>query len=122
MKKLEPTRQVGEIAQYEDDPFALGEVAEGEMVIVKDFLPPPEELRAEGAGDGKDHDCVEQGDRDVFPGKGAGIGCAVPANDSKSSGRVCCSAPRNTDARRMLGSSLLDKERQHLYLGWNVEY
>ena len=44
MKKLEPTRQVGEIAQYEDDPFALGEVAEGEMVIVKDFLPPPEEL------------------------------------------------------------------------------
>lgn len=44
MKKLEPTRQLGEIAQYENDPFDLDEVADGEMVIVKDFLPPPEAL------------------------------------------------------------------------------
>ena len=44
MKKLESTRQVGEVAQYEDDPFDLGEVPEDEMVIVKDFLPPPEAL------------------------------------------------------------------------------
>ena len=44
MSKLEPPRQAGEIAQYEDDPFAFGEAAEGEMVIVKDFLPAPEDL------------------------------------------------------------------------------
>ena len=43
MKKLEPPRQVGEIAEY-DDPFAFGEAAEGEMVIVNDFLPAPEDL------------------------------------------------------------------------------
>ncbi len=44
MKELEPPRKVGEIAQYEDDPFELGEGAEDEMMMLKDFLPPPEAL------------------------------------------------------------------------------
>ena len=44
MKELEPPRKAGETAKYEDDPFELGEAAESDMVIVKDFLPPPEAL------------------------------------------------------------------------------
>ncbi|MCB0045345.1 MAG: hypothetical protein KDD92_07945 [Caldilineaceae bacterium] len=44
MKELEPPRKADEVAQYQDDPFDFGEVAENEMVIVKDFLPSPEAL------------------------------------------------------------------------------
>ena len=44
MQQLDPPRRVGEIAQYEEDPFDLGNVAESELVVVKDFLPPPEAL------------------------------------------------------------------------------
>jgi predicted DNA binding CopG/RHH family protein len=44
MTELEPARKAGEIATYEEDPFELGEIDEQQIVIVRDFLPPPEEL------------------------------------------------------------------------------
>lgn len=39
-----PARRPGETAQYEDDPFGLGEIDEAKLVAVEDFLPRPEEL------------------------------------------------------------------------------
>ena len=39
-----PPRLPGETAQYEDDPFNLGEIDEAKLTAVDDFLPSPEEL------------------------------------------------------------------------------
>ncbi len=39
-----PPRQLGETAYYEDDPFELGKIDDAKLVVVEDFLPPPEEL------------------------------------------------------------------------------
>jgi predicted DNA binding CopG/RHH family protein len=39
-----PPRMPGETARYEDDPFELGEIDESKFVVVKDFLPRPEDL------------------------------------------------------------------------------
>lgn len=39
-----PPRLPSETAQYEDDPFELGEIDDERLVVVKDFLPRPEEL------------------------------------------------------------------------------
>lgn len=44
MTHLEPARIAGEVAQYEEDPFDLGNIDESELVVVRDFLPSPEEL------------------------------------------------------------------------------
>ena len=44
MTELDPTRKAGEIAEYEEDPFDLGDIAEHDLVVVQDFLPSPEEL------------------------------------------------------------------------------
>lgn len=38
------SRLPGEMAEYEDDPFDLGEVIDEELIVVKDFLPRPEAL------------------------------------------------------------------------------
>lgn len=39
-----PPRQLGESAHYEEDPFELGEIDDAKLVVVEDFLPPPEQL------------------------------------------------------------------------------
>ena len=42
---LDPPREPWETADYEDDPFELGDIDESKLKIVsKDFLPRPEEL------------------------------------------------------------------------------
>jgi predicted DNA binding CopG/RHH family protein len=42
---LDPPREAWETADYEDDPFGLGDIDETKLKIVsKDFLPKPEEL------------------------------------------------------------------------------
>lgn len=42
---LDPPRAAGETAEYEDNPFGLGDIDETRLKIVsKDFLPRPEEL------------------------------------------------------------------------------
>ena len=44
MKSLDPSRRAGEDAQYEEDPFELGDIDEKDLVVVQDLLPPPEAL------------------------------------------------------------------------------
>ena len=39
-----PPRRFGESAHYEEDPFDLGEIDNAKLVVVEDFLPPPEKL------------------------------------------------------------------------------
>jgi predicted DNA binding CopG/RHH family protein len=39
-----PPRLLGEIAQYEDDPFELGQIDDEQLTVVEDFLPRPEDL------------------------------------------------------------------------------
>jgi hypothetical protein len=44
-QELDPPREAWETAEYEDDPFELGDIDESRLKIVsKDFLPRPEEL------------------------------------------------------------------------------
>jgi predicted DNA binding CopG/RHH family protein len=44
-QKLDPPREAWETADYEDDPFGLGDIDETKLKIVsKDFLPKPEQL------------------------------------------------------------------------------
>jgi predicted DNA binding CopG/RHH family protein len=44
-QELDPPREAWETAEYEDDPFELGDIDETRLKIVsKDFLPKPEEL------------------------------------------------------------------------------
>jgi predicted DNA binding CopG/RHH family protein len=44
-QELDPPREAWETAEYEDDPFGLGDVDETKLKIVsKDFLPRPEDL------------------------------------------------------------------------------
>ena len=39
-----PPRRPNETAQYEEDPFELGEIDDAKLAVVEDFLPRPEEL------------------------------------------------------------------------------
>jgi predicted DNA binding CopG/RHH family protein len=41
-----PPRLPGETAIYEDDPFALGDIDDSQLVVADDFLPSPQELAA----------------------------------------------------------------------------
>jgi hypothetical protein len=44
-QELDPPREAWETADYEDDPFGLGDIDETKLKLVsKDFLPKPEEL------------------------------------------------------------------------------
>ena len=46
---LDPPREAWETAEYEDDPFALGDIDETKLKLVsKDFLPRPEQLIFKG--------------------------------------------------------------------------
>lgn len=48
-EQLDPPRQAWETAEYENDPFELGDIDETKLKIVaKDFLPRPEELVFKG--------------------------------------------------------------------------
>ena len=43
-ERLDPPRQSWETADYQEDPFELGEIDDAKFVIVNDFLPRPEDL------------------------------------------------------------------------------
>lgn len=44
-QQLDPPREAWETAEYEDDPFELGDIDETRLrIVLKDFLPRPEEL------------------------------------------------------------------------------
>ena len=70
----QPPRRPGEIAQYEDDPFDLGEIDDAQLAVVEDVLP-PEEWPFERR---QSHAHPQRGEPDLFQRAGRAAPDALP--------------------------------------------
>ena len=71
MKKIYPPRKAGEIANYEEDPFVLGDT---HLEIVEDFLPSPEQLILKGPETEKITIALSKDSLNFFRQKGRELG------------------------------------------------
>ena len=70
-QQLDPPRQLGETATYQDDPFELGDV---QFEIVEDLLPPPDQLVFKGPATEKITIALTKDSLDFFRQKGTELG------------------------------------------------